>query len=131
MPLSEDALRFARKLAAAKYTYPDDKIAVADLLERWHVGLGQTLPERRMALRLSREQAAIDLPEEPREQAVSVLPSVARVLAATAASGKVPADEACADAADEPAAKMGDDDADDLDALDTEDDFYADALEDV
>lgn len=131
MPLSEDALRFARKLAAAKYTYPDDKIAVADLLERWHVGLGQTLPERRMALRLSREQAAIDLPEEPREQAVSVLPSVAQVLAATAASGEVPADEACADAADEPVAEMGDDDADDLDALVTEDDFYADALEDV
>jgi hypothetical protein len=55
---------------------------------------------------------------------------VARVLAATAASGEVPADEACADAADEPVAEMGDD-ADDLDALDTEDDFYADALEDV
>ena len=34
MPLSEDALRFARRLAAAKYTYPDYKIAVADLLER-------------------------------------------------------------------------------------------------
>jgi hypothetical protein len=28
VPLSEDALQFARKLAATKYTYPDDKIAV-------------------------------------------------------------------------------------------------------
>jgi transposase InsO family protein len=127
MPLSEDALQFARKLAATKYTYPDDKIAVADLLERWHVGLGQTLPERRMALRLSREQAALDLPEESQEQAVSALPSVARVLAATAASGDVPAGAAN----DEPVAEMGDDDIDDLEALDTEDDFYADALEDV
>ncbi|SDM26244.1 Mu transposase, C-terminal [Lentzea albidocapillata subsp. violacea] len=123
MPLSEDALQFARKLAAAKYTYPDDKIAVADLFQRWNIGLGQTLPERRMALRLSREQAAIGLPEQPREQAVSVLPSVARVLAATAASGEVPADE--------PVAEMGDDDIDDLEAVDAEDDFYADALEDV
>jgi hypothetical protein len=31
MPFSEDALAFARELAAAKYTYPDDTIAVADL----------------------------------------------------------------------------------------------------
>jgi hypothetical protein len=127
MPLSEDALRFARKLAAAKYTWPDDKIAVADLFQRWNVGLGQTLPERRMALRLSRAQAAVDLPDE-QPQAVSGLPSVARVLAAavSAASNERPAD-----ATDGPGAEMGDDDADDLDALDAEDDFYADALEDV
>lgn len=124
MPLSEDALQFARKLAAAKYTYPDDKIAVADLLERWHLGLGTTLPERRMALRLSREQAGIDLPVE-REPAVSGLPSVARVLAA-AGSG-----DALADVEGEPIAEMGDDDADDLYGLGAEEDFYADALEDV
>jgi hypothetical protein len=126
MPLSEDALQFARKLAVAKYTYPDDKIAVADLFERWNVGLGQTLPERRMALRLSRAQATIDLPEDTAEHTVSTLPSVARVLAATTTSGDWPPDTA-----DEPVAEMGDDDADDLDALDTEEDFYADALEDV
>lgn len=122
MPLSEDALGFARKLAATKYTYPDDKIAIADLLERWHLGLGTTLPERRMALRLSREQAALDLPEE-REPPVSALPSVVRVLAA-ADSGDAPSD---GDA--EPIAEMGDDDADDLE--DAEEDFYADALEDA
>jgi hypothetical protein len=126
MPLSEDALQFARKLAVAKYTYPDDKIAVADLFERWNVGLGQTLPERRMALRLSREQAAIDVPEDTPEQTISALPSVARVLEATTTSGGVPPD-----AVDEPVAEMGDDDAADLEALDTEDDFYANALEDA
>lgn len=27
MPFSEDALAFARKLAASRYTYPDDKLA--------------------------------------------------------------------------------------------------------
>lgn len=126
MPLSEDALQFARKLAATKYTYPDDKIAVADLLERWNLGLGRTLPERRMALRLSREQAAFDLPDESQEQAVSALPSVARVLTATVAAG-----EASAHGADDVMAEMGDDDVDDLEALDAEHDFYADALEDV
>ncbi|WP_158879583.1 Mu transposase C-terminal domain-containing protein [Amycolatopsis anabasis] len=126
MPLSEDALLFARRLAASKYTYPDDKLAVADLFERWNVGLGKTLPERRMALRLSREQATIDLPEESQEPAVSALPSVARVLAASTASCEV-----LTAVDDEPVAEMGDDDADDLEALEIEDDFYADALEDV
>lgn len=124
MPLSEEALQFARRLAAAKYTYPDDKIAVADLLERWNLGLSTTLPERRMALRLSREQTAIDLPESAQQPVVSMLPSVARALAATA-----PPSETAVDG--ELAAEMGDDDADDLEALDEEDDFYADALEDV
>jgi hypothetical protein len=125
MPLSEDALQFARRLAATKYTYPDDKIAVADLLKRWNLGLGTTLAERRMALRLSREQAAIDLPANPHEQAVSGLPSVARVLAATADSA---AEQAKQD--DKMTAEMGDDDAADLEALEAED-FYADALEDA
>ena len=37
MPLSEDALQFARKLAASKYTYPDDRLAVADPLKRWNL----------------------------------------------------------------------------------------------
>jgi len=79
MPLSEDALQFARKLAASKYTYPDDRLAVADLLERWNLGLGSTLAERRMALRLSREDAVLDQAETQDE--VTTLPSVARVLA--------------------------------------------------
>ena len=54
MPLSEEALQFARRLAAKQYTYPGDKLAVALLLERWNLGLGNSLAERRMALRLSR-----------------------------------------------------------------------------
>ncbi|MEV6231816.1 Mu transposase C-terminal domain-containing protein [Saccharopolyspora shandongensis] len=120
MPLSDEALRFARRLAAAKYTYPDDKIAVADLLERWNLGLDRSSAERRMALRLSRERAAIDLPEEAGEPEVSGLPSVARVLhpAETSASADQHAD---------PGPEMGDDDTDD----ELDDDFYADALEDV
>ena len=63
MPLSEDALQFARKLAASKYTYPDDRLAVADLLERWNLGLGSSVAERRMALRLSREASLLDAAE--------------------------------------------------------------------
>ncbi|SCK18632.1 MULTISPECIES: hypothetical protein [unclassified Streptomyces] len=121
MPLSEDALAFARKPAASKYRYPDDRLAVADLLERWNLGLGTTLAERRMALRLSREQAAIELPETEAETVVS-LPSVRKAL------GTAP-DVAEPELA-EPA-EVGDDDEADLDDLADEDDFYADALEDV
>ena len=86
MPFSEDALAFARELAAAKYTYPDDTIAVADLFERWKLGLGATAKERRMALRMSRDQAVPlnDLPG-PQEPEVAQLPSVARVMAAAGA----------------------------------------------
>ncbi|MDX3571567.1 transposase [Streptomyces sp. ID05-47C] len=121
MPLSEDALVFARKLAAAKYRYPDNRLAVADLLERWNLGLGTTLAERRMALRLSREQTALDLPRtgEPKPAA---LPSVRRALGddARTAGATVPGS----------AVEVGDDDEADVDPLD-EDDFYADALDDV
>lgn len=121
MPLSEDALKFARRLAAAKYTYPDDKIAVADLFERWQVGLGKTRAERRMALRLSREQAALIEPADRSDANPTQLPSVAKVLTATAT------DKPKAETPD-PVAETGDDDEA---HFDDPDDFYADALEDV
>ncbi|MEH0655041.1 hypothetical protein QA995_37575 [Streptomyces scabiei] len=69
-----------------------------------------------MALRLSREQAAIDLPDTGESEAAS-LPSVRRAL------GHEPRPAASERLA--PAAEMGDDDETDVD------DFYADALEDV
>ncbi len=123
MPLSEDALQFARKLAASKYTYPDDRIAVADLLERWNLGLGTTPAERRMALRLSREDTMLDQaePQDP----ITTLPSVARVLATT----EPRSNEDAIDIADELDPETGDDDTED-DLTDTGD-FYADALGDA
>jgi hypothetical protein len=124
MPLSEDALRFARKLAASKYTYPEDKLAVADLLERWNLGLGNTRIERRMALRLSRETSLLS--ETKAQEVATTLPSVARVLAAAdpTADNDEPADEG-------ESVEVGDDDAeDDLDDAGVTD-FYADALEDA
>lgn len=124
MAMSEDALRFARKQAAAKYTYPDDRLAVADLLERWNLGLGSTLAERRMALRLSRETALVDEAEEQDE--VAALPSVARVLATTN-----PPVEDEDEIVEEPDPEVGDDDAEDDVDDDAANDFYADALEDV
>ena len=123
MPLSEEAMEFGRKLAAATYRYPDDKAAVALLLERWNLGLGMTLAERRMALRLSREQAALDLPDLQDE--VAALPSVRRL-------AELP--ESAATPRPEPPAEAGDDDEDDFadgapDAA--PDDFYSEALGDA
>jgi len=124
MPLSEDAVQFARKLAASKYSYPGDRLAVADLLERWNLGLGSSVAERRIALRLSREASLLDAAEPTDE--VTALPSVARVLAMASPPG---VDDSASVEQVEP--EVGDDDTDDdLDAFD-EDDFYADALEDA
>lgn len=122
MPLSEDALAFARQLAAAKYRFPDDRLAVADLLERWNLGLGSTLAERRMALRLSREQAAVELPHTGEEMDVS-LPSVRTALGQDG--------ENTEPVMPDPALETGDDDEADIEDLADEDDFYADALEDA
>lgn len=125
MPLSEDALRFARKLAAAKYTYPDDRRAVADLLERWNVGHGSTKAERRMALRLSREAA--NLESDITEPQVATLPSVARVMAKADPPAPREDDEQRWQDVDP---ECGDDDTED-DLRDDDGGFYADALEDA
>ena len=122
MPLSEDALTFARQLAASKYRFPDDRLAVADLLQRWNLGLGTTIAERRMALRLSREQAAIELPESEAETVVS-LPSVRKALGQDEETPKPEEPDAVVE--------TGDDDEADVEDLAEENDFYADALEDV
>lgn len=107
MPLSEDALAFARRLAAVKYRFPDDRLAVADLLERWKVGLGTSLAERRIALRMAREAGAFDLPRIEK----AGLPSVQHALA-----GPV-------DAVPEPMPDDGPGGGDE--------DFYADAFQDA
>ncbi|MFQ6329621.1 Mu transposase C-terminal domain-containing protein [Nocardia sp. CWNU-33] len=136
MPFSEDALKFARQLAAAKYTYPDDRLAMADLLERWNLGLGSSAVERRMALRMAREtQILVDA--EPVDE-VSALPSLAKVLALASDEVNLDDDPGTRDlreAADERDRETGDDDEFDDHDLATddfdEDDYYADALEDV
>lgn len=78
MPFSEDALEYARRLAAKKYRYSNDRLAVTDLLERWKLGLGTTPAERRIALRQSREDNTPD-----KDLAAEELPSVAHALNAS------------------------------------------------
>jgi transposase InsO family protein len=60
-PMNEDGLHFARELATKKHRYFDDKLALAELLERRHLSQGHTMAERRAALRLSREQSTLSI----------------------------------------------------------------------
>jgi transposase InsO family protein len=142
-PFSLEALEFARRTAAAKYTYPDDRLALRDLLGRWNMGLDMDRTERRMALRLARDQAAIDLPDLGGGLPVHQLPSVRKILEA-------PDDRQGRDDEEEPRlAEPGDglagddDDPEELDIVsrpapgeqepvgDFDEDFYATALKDA
>ncbi|MFM8855745.1 MAG: transposase, partial [Actinomycetota bacterium] len=129
-PISEDQLKFARKRAAAKYRYFDDKLALAELLERQHMGLGATRAERRMALRLSREDALLGSNTEG-EATVSMLPSVQKAL------DQSQPDEESEDydllqSNDLPYPQSGDDedDEEDVDVIEVTE-FYADSFEDA
>jgi hypothetical protein len=59
MPMSQEATKFARELAAKKYRHFDDKLALAELLERRALGQGRSMAERRIDLRLAREQDSL------------------------------------------------------------------------
>jgi hypothetical protein len=58
-PMNEDRLKFARKVAKASHF--DDKLALAELLQRRKLSQGHTMAERRAALRLSRQQSTLGL----------------------------------------------------------------------
>ncbi|MGJ6967023.1 helix-turn-helix domain-containing protein [Streptosporangium sp. G11] len=113
-PLSEDALEYGRRLAAAKYPYSSDRLAVAELLERWQLGLGTTLAERRIALRAARDQMAfaIDLDKQAPRKLVR-------------GPADIGGDDDVADAEDFEDGVLGED------AELDEKSFYADALEDL
>jgi hypothetical protein len=98
------------------------------------IGLATTPAERRIVLRLSREQKALDIPNDP--SVTLPLPSVQKALEGI----RPPTDGGAADdaAAQDEVPEMGDDDAEDLETLEAEesalvddDDFYADALGDI
>ncbi|WP_127361658.1 TnsA-like heteromeric transposase endonuclease subunit [Actinacidiphila soli] len=130
-PVSEDALELARRMAAKKFRYPDDETAVAELLERWNLGLGMTRSERRIALRMAREQSAIELPQTDSRDEVRALPSVARVVSAPELSPAHAEDEAPEPEPYEGQVPGDDDEDDELDSVEEDGDFYSDALEDA
>lgn len=62
MPFSADTLAFAKRMAVEHDRFPDAATALAELLQRWQVGLSDTPAERRIALRAAAVQAAPALP---------------------------------------------------------------------
>lgn len=115
-PMNEEGLAFARKLAKVKYRHFDNKLALAELLERRKLSQGHTMAERRAALRMSRQQSTLGLDAQSTIR-VAELPTAQRVL-------------------DMPGALDGDDESTFVDDLDEDvvvDDghFYDDTFEDV
>jgi hypothetical protein len=131
-PISEGAIELARKVAGKKVRFPDDETAVAELLDRWHLGLGLTMAERRLALRQARERSAFDLPDTAWDDA-RALPSIARILAEgdDEDTEELEADEVDGAEPYEGSAAGDDDEDDEFDGQDAAEDFYADALEDA
>ncbi|MGV0807933.1 Mu transposase C-terminal domain-containing protein [Mycolicibacterium setense] len=58
-PFSQDAMKFERILARAEDRYINGPMAIAHFLERRKLGLGTTVSERRIVLRMAREQSSL------------------------------------------------------------------------
>jgi transposase InsO family protein len=78
VPFSAETLAYAKALAARKERFPDTRRALLDLLEAWNLGLAANRTERRMALRLAAERAALQAPQQPEENVIA-LPAVRSV----------------------------------------------------
>lgn len=90
-PFSVEAAQHARRLAAATNRWPDPTQALAELLSRWEGGMVTDRRERRMAVRLGAERAALPIPaaaaEDPADQ-VAALPSVAALTSASTSTAE-------------------------------------------
>ena len=128
VPFSAEALAYARRLARETQRFPDDRRALAELLERWDAGLTRNPTERRMALRLSQQRNDRLMAAGDGETASVIdLASVRGVTKRTAA--RTANDETY----EEPAAELlgDDDDPGELDAVpsdEVDENYYDDAF---
>ncbi len=133
-PFGEDTLQFARRLARQTYTYPTDELAMGLLLERWHLGLGKTPTERRLALRQSRQDELQCATTDTDCDQVKMLPSVQRALGDEtehADPGGTDTQLTQPPTDDESSDDDSIDDYDEVTVTDDADDFYATAWEDA
>jgi transposase InsO family protein len=114
-PFSAEAAGHARRLVARVGRWPDQAQALADLLARWDTGMVTDRRERRMAIRLAAERAALPVEDDPGE-VVAALPAVAAV-----AASRLPSEHS-------PPPVAGDDDDEDEIFDEPAGDFYADAF---
>jgi transposase InsO family protein len=127
MPMSEDAVAYARHLAAASGAPTDPELACAALFERWNIRQGDSVVERRIALRLSRERAELlgDLSTADAPDALAFLQAHRDALSAPDRPGALKAANGTDGAVDDDL-----DEFDDSDAEENDEDYYADAFED-
>jgi transposase InsO family protein len=123
VPFSAEALEYARRLARQTERFPDERRALAELLERWDAGLTRNPTERRMALRLAQQRNDRLLAAGEQTASVTDLASVREVAQRTGvADGPDGPDRVLAGDDDDPA---------ELDALaadELDSDYYRDAF---
>jgi transposase InsO family protein len=121
-PFSGEAARYARRLAARSGRWPDTGQALGELLARWDRGMVTGRRERRMAIRLAAERAA--LPDPPGMQAAA---QVAWLPGLAARGTQPPPAEAALHAV--PDVSGDDEDPEEIFDDPAAGDFYADAFE--
>jgi len=87
-PFSFEAAQHARRLPLRRDRFTDPVAALSDLLARWDKGMVADRRERRMAVRLSAERAALPGAVDPADQAAT-LPTMV-TLGATREAGPPP-----------------------------------------
>jgi hypothetical protein len=82
-PFSEEALQYARRIVLQEHGFVDDQLALDELLTRWNLHMGVSAAERRMALRMSRQDEALSNQIETADaDAVAGLPTVQAAIGA-------------------------------------------------
>jgi hypothetical protein len=124
-PFSAETLAYARRLAIADHRHVHDRVALAELLQRWDTGLVRHPAERRMAIRASEQrQARLDAAMADPASEVAALASVRAVMEPQPVD-PLPQPNAGDDDIDAELDKVGDDELLDV----SDDQFYAGALE--
>jgi transposase InsO family protein len=106
IPFSDEGLRYFRRIVRDQNGFVNDRLALDEMLTRWNLGMGQSVQERRIALRMARSDAALSHQASTDDATVvGQLPSVNAALAPEADSdtNQIP----------NVSAELGDDDNDD------------------
>jgi transposase InsO family protein len=128
LPMTEDGVKYARRLAAARGTSTEPDAALAGMLEEWGIGLGRSTVERRIALRLAKKRAELlgEFATEDEPDARVFIAECRKALAAQAFEAPRQVDARAAD--DDLDIYNAEDDAGDEEEIEDEE-YYADAFE--
>jgi hypothetical protein len=126
--MTEDGVKYARRLAAARGTSTEPDAALAAMLEQWNLGLGRSAAERRTALRLAKERAELlgEFTTEDEPEARAFIAECRKALAAPVSETAQQPDEAGIE--DDVDAYLRDEDPDTDDADLGDDAYYSDAF---